>query len=205
MKRGAVQANFKVGTPLVALTANEAARIAKTFVTFLMANRTAESAVDRYCAPYPSLRELDRECSWFRPMMEAIAVELRSEVTIGVKLRACIGAILSITDMISDSIIIEEYFRTGRGTYARLLVAMISFNVCLQIANSALQTSGLKKNRLREFLFELATVLTFTKPGWDAYFYVSGAEQKPGARFSPFTMMATTKGGELFAEAIPGA
>jgi hypothetical protein len=66
------------------------------------------------------------------------------------------------------------------------------------------QTQGLKKNKLRTVLFEMLTVITFAKPGIDAYRVASGAETLSGASFDPLTEMILTKNGELFFEAIPG-
>jgi hypothetical protein len=80
MKRGAVQAKFTVKTPLVALTANEAGRIARSLVSILMANATAKAAVDEFIMTFPALGDLDREFRWFRPMLEAIAAELMNKV-----------------------------------------------------------------------------------------------------------------------------
>jgi hypothetical protein len=80
MKRGAVQTKFTVKTPLVALTANEAGRIARSLVSILMANVTAKAAVDEHIKTYPALGELERKYRWFRPMMEAIATELMDKV-----------------------------------------------------------------------------------------------------------------------------
>ncbi|GMI29073.1 hypothetical protein TeGR_g10867 [Tetraparma gracilis] len=88
MKIGASQTSFTVKTPLVALTANEAGRIARSFPAILMANATGEAAVDELIVTYPALRELDREYAWFRSMLVAIATEHMSKVAYGVKARA---------------------------------------------------------------------------------------------------------------------
>jgi hypothetical protein len=83
MKRSAAQTSFEVNTPLVALTAGQAGRIAKSFVMLLMSNATGEAAVDDLIGNYPALGELDKEYRWFRPMMEAIATQLMSGVAYG--------------------------------------------------------------------------------------------------------------------------
>jgi hypothetical protein len=88
MKLGAAQTSFLVQTHLVALTANEAARIAASFTMMLMTNVTADAAVDELLVTYPALGELDLEYEWFRPMVEAIAVELLSKVAYGVQVSA---------------------------------------------------------------------------------------------------------------------
>jgi hypothetical protein len=165
MKKGAVQTKFLVKTPLVALTGNEAGRIARSFVVILMANATAEAAVDEFIKTFPSLGELDREYVWFRPMMEAVSAELLSKVALGVQLRAALGAGLSIADMVSDAVVIMDFYDKGQTGFARSLMGMIGANMLLQAGIVLVQTSGLKKNKIRTMLFDLMTILTFTKPG----------------------------------------
>ena len=46
----------------------------------LIANASAEAAVDEHITTYPALGELEREYRWFRSMMEAIATELMDKV-----------------------------------------------------------------------------------------------------------------------------
>lgn len=103
MRHGAVQTTFIVRTPLAALTSNEAVRAARSFAMTLLANATAEAAVDEHICTYPALGELEREYVWFRPMLEAIASELMSKVTYGVRMRAALGAGISFADMVSDA------------------------------------------------------------------------------------------------------
>jgi hypothetical protein len=88
MKLGASQTSFVVKTHLVALTANEAGRIARSFPMVMMANATAAAAVDEFIMTYQALGELDREYVWFRPMLTAIATEVMRAVAWGVQFRA---------------------------------------------------------------------------------------------------------------------
>ena len=112
-----------------------------------------------------ALRELDREYVWFRPMMEAIAMELMKNVAMGVKLRAGLGAGLSLMDMVSDTIIVRDLFMTpGTGPFAKALLACLAFNVAWQVVIVIVQAYGLKKNRLRTMLLESLAVVTFVKP-----------------------------------------
>ncbi|GMI41994.1 hypothetical protein TeGR_g8255 [Tetraparma gracilis] len=204
MKKGAVQTKFLVKTPLVALTANEAGRIARSFVMILMANATAEAAMDEFIKTFPSLGELDREYVWFRPMMKAVSAELLSKVALGVQLRAALGAGLSIADMVSDAVVIMDFYAKGQTGFAVSLMGMIGTNMLLQAGIVNMQTRGLKKDKIRKMLFDFMTILTFTKPGVDAWRVASGAEQAPGAPLNPLIEMFAGKCGEMFAEAIPG-
>jgi hypothetical protein len=204
MKRGAAQTAFNVKTHLVALTASEAGRIARSLVSILMANATAEAAVDEYIMTYPALGELDREYTWFRSMLIAIATELMSAVAFGVKFRAYLGAGVSAADALSDAYMIDQFHKMGDIGTAKGLLAMVGANIAYQMCIVVVQNRGLKKNKWKTMLFEMLSVFTFVKPGVDAYRVASGAEQLPGAAIEPLTEMIIVKMGELVFEAIPG-
>jgi hypothetical protein len=51
---------------------------------------------------YPAMGQLEGLFSWVRPMMEAVAVTILAQVSWGVKLRAYLGASVSIFDLLSD-------------------------------------------------------------------------------------------------------
>ena len=111
---------------------------------------------------------------------------------------------MSAADALSDAVMINEFFITGKMGTAKGLLAMVGANLAFQMLIVYGQTQGLKKNRWRATFFEMLTVVTFVKPGWDAHRVASGIEQIPGAGFTPLTEMLYTKAGELFFEAIPG-
>ncbi|GMI42282.1 hypothetical protein TeGR_g9462 [Tetraparma gracilis] len=204
MKRGAVQTKFTVKTHLVALTANEAGRIARSLVSILMANATAEAAVDEHIMTFPALGELEREFMWFRPMMAAIATELMGRVAYGVRARAAIGAGASFGDMISDAYMVKVYLDTGRPGTAYALLGMVGACLFFQVTVNYLQNHNLKKNKWKTMFFETLTIISFAKPGIDAYRVASGAESPPGATTDPLTTMVYNKVGELVFEAVPG-
>jgi hypothetical protein len=170
----------------------------------MMANVTAAAAVDELIVTYVALGELDREYVWFRPMLTAIATELMSAVAWGVKARAYLGAGVSAADALSDAYMIKTFYDLGDTGTAKGLLAMVGANVAYQTIIVYVQAHGLKKDKWRTMLFEMLTVITFLKPGFDAYRVASGAEQLPGAVLNPLTEMVGTKGGELVFEAIPG-
>jgi hypothetical protein len=201
---GASQTSFVVKTHLVALTASEAGRIARSFPMTMMANVTAAAAVDEFIMTFQALGELDREYMWFRPMLTAIATELMITVAWGVKLRAYLGAAVSAADAMSDAYMINQFFNMGDPATATGLLAMVGANIGIQLLLVHIQTQNLTKDRWKTAAFETMTVVTFLKPGVDAYRVASGAEQLPGAAVGPLQEMMYTKGGELFFEAIPG-
>ncbi|GMI26613.1 hypothetical protein TeGR_g4849 [Tetraparma gracilis] len=137
-------------------------------------------------------------------MMNAVAGAILAQVAWGVKFRAWLGAGVSAADGLSDAFMIKTFYDMGDTANAKGLLAMVGANVAFQGLMVYTQCQGLKKNRWRTALFEMLTVVSFVKPGLDAYRVASGAEQLPGAAIGPLMEMICTKGAELFFEAIPG-
>jgi hypothetical protein len=106
--------------------------------------------------------------------------------------------------MVSDGVVLADYFRTGRTGFAHALLAMMVANMLLQLSITWNQTRGLKKGRPKKFLLDAAATLTCTKPGLDAWRVASGAEQLQGAQLSPLMEMAYSKGAEVATESVPG-
>ncbi|GMI22703.1 hypothetical protein TeGR_g13156 [Tetraparma gracilis] len=127
-----------------------------------------------------------------------------SKIPYGVKARAAAGAAVSTSDMVSDGVIVADYFRTGRTGFAYALLAMVGANMLFNLLFTWVQTRGIKKGRLRKVAFEVAATLTCTKPGLDAWKVASGAEQQPGAPFTPLVEMAAAKAAEVATEGVPG-
>ena len=122
----------------------------------------------------------------------------------GVKARAAVGAAVSTSDMVSDGVVAADYFRTGRTGVAYALLAMVGTNMLMQLMITHVQTRGIKKGRARKVALEVAATLTCTKPGLDAWKVASGAEQQPGAVFTPLVEMVAGKAAEVAAEGVPG-
>jgi hypothetical protein len=120
------------------------------------------------------------------------------------KLRAFGGAGLSIGDTISDAYMINTFYMTGKRGTANGLLAMVGSNLAVQVLIVWSQAHGLKKKKWRTMITEIISVVTFVKPGVDAFRVASGAEQVPGSAMTPLHEMVYTKGGELVFEAIPG-
>jgi hypothetical protein len=137
-------------------------------------------------------------------MMNAAAGAILAQVAWGVKFRAYLGAGMSAADGLSDAYMIKTFYDIGDTGTAKGLLAMVGANLFSQQLLVYLQVQGLKKNKWRSMIFEMLTVVSFTKPGFDAYRVASGAEQVPGAALSPLMEMMFTKGSELVFEAIPG-
>ncbi|GMI58802.1 hypothetical protein TeGR_g3683 [Tetraparma gracilis] len=189
---------------LAEFTEEDARKAGRGFANALVANATAEAAVDEWVMTYPALGELELRYPFVRPMMNAVAGAILAQVAWGVKFRAWLGAGVSAADALSDAYMIKTFYDMGDTANAKGLLAMVGANLAYQMLIVYMQTQGLKKNKWRTALFEMLTVVSFTKPGFDAYRVASGTDQLPGAVLDPLAEMVWTKGGELFFEAIPG-
>ena len=98
----------------------------------LLSSTSHDGAVDEWVYRFPALQELDEQVVWFRPMMNTIAKRLLSEAGWGLEFRVYSGAFLSTMDMISDIVMIVQFFEEGNKFYARAVLASIVANFVLQ-------------------------------------------------------------------------
>ncbi|GMI43183.1 hypothetical protein TeGR_g14391 [Tetraparma gracilis] len=189
---------------LAEITEGDARKAGRAFANALVANATAEAAVDEWVMTYPALGGLEERYDFVRPMMNAVGGAILAQVAWGVKFRAFLGAGVSWADTASDAYMVSDFFATGRSGAAAGLLAMVGANLGAQSLIVYMQTQGLKKDKWRSMLFEFLTVITFSKPGVDAYRVASGVEQQAGAAFAPLKEMVATKMSELVFEAAPG-
>jgi hypothetical protein len=150
-----------VSAKLCNLTLKNGSTIGRGLAASLATNLTAEAAVDEWIGKYRALQELDRAEIWFRPMVEAVACRLLSEVPWGMKMRVFIGAFLSIVDMASDINVIIYYFVAAQNSYAWGLVGMIVASLSVQLLMVYVQ----HKMKPMRLLKEIVIVLTGLKPG----------------------------------------
>jgi len=180
--------------------ASEAERIGKKFAMFLLTTTEPSAAVDSWLKDSKELEEFVTENIWFEPMMNAIAKQLLKSSSLGLKWRVGLGAGLSIMDMITDTGVISSYRASGNTSEAYALMAMIGSSIAVQLLIT--YTQNRKKSKW-VILRELAFVVTFLKPGVDAYRVATGHEDDDTA-VNPLLEMALGKGTELAFESVPG-
>ncbi|GMH63960.1 hypothetical protein TrLO_g8094 [Triparma laevis f. longispina] len=113
------------------------------------------------------------------------------------------GALLSTFDTITDLYMIYQFYLTGANGFANASLISLLSNISIQLAFVFVQNRNHpSKGRLFK---EILYVLSFTKPGVDAFRVVIGAEHEVGAAMSPKMEMMMANCSELFTEAIPGA
>ena len=182
------------------ITKYEAASIGKKFAMFLLTTTEPTAAVQAWKLDQPKLNPFFDQHPFFVPMMNQIAKELLANSKLGLKWRVGLGAGLSIMDMITDAGVINTYRASGNTAGAYSLMAMIGSNMAVQL----LITYGQNKKKSRwEILREFAFVVTFLKPGVDAFRVATGLVDEH-ATYNPLVEMALGKGAELAFESIPG-
>ena len=103
-------------------------------------------------------------------------------------------------DMITDMGVINTYQASGNTSGANSLIAMIGSSLAAQLLVTYIQN---KKKSKWVILRELAFVVSFLKPGVDAYRVATGYEDKD-SKVSPLVEMAMGKCSELAFESVPG-
>jgi hypothetical protein len=136
--------------------------------------------------------------------MNAFAEELLLLSSLGSKWKPYIGAAISIGDGLTDAYMIRYYLMNGDTFVAWMTVGAVLLNWILQLLIIFGQWRLLKVDRRKVMAFEAALVITFLKPGWDAYSVVHNVVQVPGATNDALTNAGYCKASEMFAESIPG-
>jgi len=137
-------------------------------------------AVDAWRLSSPILQPLfDVKC--FEPMITTIAKTLLVQSNLGLAKRVALGALLSMSDMISDLLVIKSYNDEGDISGARTLLAMISTNMIFQLF--VVYAQNIKKSR-RVLIRELMIVICCIKPAVDAYRVATGYEGERAKRAS---------------------
>jgi hypothetical protein len=182
------------------LSVEQARSIGRGFGSMIISNTLPEAALDEFFRTYPSMRTMDEDYAWFRPTMEAVATRRMRSSPFGLKMRVGVGAVVSISDTISDVIMVVSFLSAGLTSAAYGTIAMVGLSMLLQIAAAVAQ------NKHRGWLavaYEVGIVLCFLKVPVDAYRVASGHKQAPGDPVDPLNMLAIGKGLEMVVEAIP--
>ena len=152
----------QVRTSLCNLSKKEGRDIGQSFAILLASHSTGVSAADDFIGMYPALIEIDKEYVWFRGMLEEMATLLLHEVSPGVKLRAFVGAALSMSDLASDLYMINFYYSIkGQERFGLALLIMLCTTVTLQMLVTLSQHRSDPKRMIVEVLF----CITGTKSG----------------------------------------
>ncbi len=124
---------------LGAVTEVKAISVGQALALTILSCTTAELAVDEWILGHDVLVDLDKaEPTFFRPFLTIIAKNLIERSAFGMKLRVAIGAFISILDMISDIVMIVNYFQRGlkKAAISTSLIIAVSTTVQLFIVHA---------------------------------------------------------------------
>ena len=93
--------------------------------------------------------------------MLGISTELRTHVSSGVKFRAYLGAGVSAADMVSDSVMVSNYYAMGDAGTANGLLAMIAANLVWQALVVVVQTRGLGERKWKARMYASTETILF--------------------------------------------
>ncbi|GMI30320.1 hypothetical protein TrCOL_g9489 [Triparma columacea] len=162
---------------------------------------SAEEAIRVWAEEHSEVQEVMREHSWLRPMLEAVVKELFLKTNFGLKARVMAGAVLSMTDLVTDVYVTYMFGSDRKWGYFKAslasLVASIGFQLLIVWAQN-------RKLGMKRVVREWIPILLGYKPAVDAYRVATGAKQEVGTPINPMMEMTYMKATEMFAEAIPG-
>jgi hypothetical protein len=175
--------------------------IGESLARGLAINTQPATAVDAFILNFPALQELDEKYEWFRPMLETISYRLLEEVPWGLKMRVTVGAITSMTDLLTDVYVTYMFGSDKKYGYFKASLASLVASIGFQLLYVWLQN---RKLGMKRVVWEWIPILLGYKPAVDAYRVATGAKQEVGTAADPMFEMTYMKAIEMFAEAIPG-
>jgi hypothetical protein len=162
-----------------------------------MTSPNAQVAVHEWLLQSEAMREMQEQQPCFVPMVERMAERLLTLVGLGVKLRVLICALLSYLDVLSDAIVIRQFFDAGELTAARASFGFLGANMVLQIVLCITQNFRNPKAMALEIMY----TLIFLKPMLEVLRILRGEQKKPYHTFSLVLENGYAKAIEVFAEA----
>jgi hypothetical protein len=162
---------------------------------------SAEEAIRVWAEKHSEVQEVMREHGWLRPMLEAVVKELFLKTNFGLKARVMTGAVLSMTDLVTDVYVTYMFRRGQKYGYFKASLASLAVSIGIQMLVVWGQN---RKLGMKRVVREWIPILLGYKPAVDAYRVATGAKQEVGAVYDPMNELTCMKCSEMFAEAIPG-
>ncbi|GMI45976.1 hypothetical protein TrCOL_g5820 [Triparma columacea] len=189
-------------TDLSDLTMSDVKILAEGMMYFLRQEFSEEDAAEKFIERYPCMRELSEVVGNFEKMHLAFLKEKLGDKQKLAKAKLFFAALLSIGDLITDIVMIVEYFQTrSLWGYAWASLGSLLTNLTFQAIGTFTQNRAKPWQRqLKEQFY----VWSLVKPGVDAWRVASGAAHEEGQMMDARTELTFNKSVELVAEAIPG-
>ncbi|GMI44330.1 hypothetical protein TrCOL_g754 [Triparma columacea] len=189
-------------TDLSDLTTGDVKILAGGMLYFLRHELLEEDAAEKCLECYPCMRELSEVVGNFEKMHLAFLKEKLGDKQKLAKAKLFFAAALSIGDLVTDIMMIVQYFQTrSLWGYAWASLGSLLINLTLQaLATFAQNKAKPWQRQAKEQFF----VWSLVKPGVDAWRVASGIAQEEGQAVNAQTELTANKSIELVAEAIPG-
>jgi hypothetical protein len=189
-------------TDLSDLTTGDVKVLAEGMLYFLRQQLTELDAAEKFLECYPCMRELSESVGNFNEMHIAFLKEKLGDKQKLAKAKLFFAALLSIGDMLTDIMMIVQYFQTrSLWGYAWASLGSLLTNLTFQAIGTFTQNRAKPWQRqLKEQFY----VWSLVKPGVDAWRVASGAAHEEGQMMDAQTELTMNKSVELVAEAIPG-
>jgi hypothetical protein len=200
---GDLHRNIAVNAKLVCVSEKEAIRIGKNLIPSLRSKKLVAAGVDQWRIQNKAVKELMEKEEWFQPMILELSKGIVKTAAWGLMFRVVLGAVLSVTDLATDIIVLKQFWDGGEEqlVYRNASLASLSASIGFQLLMVAIQN---RKKGLLRILKECFIVLAGFKAPVDAYRVAMGAEQEKDTDLDPMMEMTFSKVIELFAEGIPG-
>ncbi|GMH77977.1 hypothetical protein TL16_g07607 [Triparma laevis f. inornata] len=200
---GSLHMNSAVATKLACVSEVEGMQIGRNLVPSLMTEQLAEAGVNEWRVQNRAVKELMEAHVWFEPMAVVLGKGLVKTAAWGVMSRVMIGAILSVTDLVTDLVVLHQFWSGGDkfSGYRNAQLTSFAVSVLFQLAIVAIQNH---KKSFWKILKEVLIVCTGIKAPYDAYKVAMGSEKEENTQFGPMMELTFGKFTEMFAEAIPG-
>ena len=162
---------------------------------------SVEEAISVWAEKHSEVQEVMREHGWLRQMLKVVVKELYLKTNFGLKARVMAGAVLSMTDLLTDVYVTNMFWRGKKYGYFKASLASLVMSIGIQMLFVWGQN---KKLGITRVVREWIPILLGYKPAVDAYRVATGAKQEVGIATNAMVEMTFMKCTEMFAEAIPG-
>jgi len=179
----------------------ECRRVGCSLATFIRKRKTGLDAVDAWRLHYAQLDVLFKEIVGFEEFVLVIVNNTLRDSIYGMIYRVSVGALLSMTDAVTDIYVISTYYKSEElVVQANTLLTMLITNLFVQLCSVIAQY---KQKGWLVMAREAAITIAFLRPPVDAY-RVSTNHEDDQVTFDTLSEMISNKGSELACESIPG-
>ena len=176
--------------------------LASQFSLCVLIAQSPAAAADQLIGNSAALQECERRYKNFRPWLVLAAEQATNKSNLGASFRLFFGAALSMFDFFTDVVMIRDYFQqSDQGQRAWALLGMLLANLAFNLTISYVQN---RKKGWKAVGKDWLLVLSYLKPGVDAWKVASGAAHEENSLVDPQVELTGCKCAELVTESIPG-